>query len=310
MMWMKPGSTPGWGICNKNRRLPSAIARSCCVLSSILLVGWTSLATAEPMFVCVGTDGQSLVTVELTEPGKAVITNTQTLSPSVSPSTFPDITSDNSTTIYGLQNDGAAIIEANATSGAWSNGSFGPITGGVYDDIAYDVGQGQMYGIANSGTNLYRISGPTSGDQVLVGQFSTGGSPSGAFIGITIDASTGQMYGLGAGGNALYTIDKANAVWSEIGIFSAESGGVQGNFLDLAFSAEGQLYGMNNNGTGIHAIDKATAVYGNTAFVIQTAGGAPTTVSTQFAAVPEPGSYALAIPGLLCGLYSLWRRRT
>ena len=305
-MWMRPGPTPGWGICHSCRRMPSAIARSFHVLGSILLVGWTSLATAEPMFVCVGSDGQSLVTVELTEPGKAVISNTQTLSPSVSPSTFPVITSDNSTTVYGLRNDGAAIIEASATNGAWLNGSFGPITGGVYDDIAYDVGQGQLYGTASGGQSLYRINGPTSGDQQLVGSF--GG---GTFQEIAIDESTGQMYGVGNSGGALYTISKSNASFSLVGSFTPQGGSSPfGAFLDITFTPDGQLYGIGQNRNDIYAIDKSTAVYNPAAFVIQDGGGSTVTVAGHFAAVPEPGSYALAIPGLLCGLYSLWRRRT
>jgi len=227
------------------------------VVSISLLANSARLAEAGPVFVVVGSDLQSLLTVELTG-GKAVITNTQTLTPSVGISTFPAITyaddAANPLNVYALRNDGAAVIDADASDGGWVDGGYGIISGGVYDDIAYDGGQSQMYGTSSDGSSLWRINGPASGDQVQVGVFPS----SGLFQEIAIDESTGQMYGTDTNGAGLYTINKANASWAQIASFTAQGSGTFGSFTDLTFTLDGQLYGMNT--TAIYEIDKATAV--------------------------------------------------
>ena len=262
---------------------------------------------AGPVFVVVGSDTTSLLTVEL-QNGKAVITNTKQLTPSVAPSTFPVITyaddAANPFSVYALRNDGAAIIEANATDGAWANGSYGVLSGGVFDDIAYDGGQSQLYGTATDGKSLWRINGPASFTQV---------NPfpdAGIFTEIAIDETNGQMYGTGVSGGTLYTINKTNAAWSSIANFTAAGTGTLGSFTDITFTLDGQLYGMNT--TAIYEINKATAVYDPTFFRIEDSGGNPVTVAGHFAAVPEPGTailVAVAAAGV-AGLALGRRKRT
>jgi hypothetical protein len=160
--------------------------RTLAISLAAILFSAAPLAAA-PVFVVVGSDNTSLLTVEL-QNGKAVITNTQSLTPSVGASTFPVITyaddPANPYSVYALRNDQIAIIEANATDGAWQAGSYGVLSGVAFDDIAYDGGQSQMYGTALSGGELWRINGPSS--STLVGTF-----PSGFFQEITIDEATG-----------------------------------------------------------------------------------------------------------------------
>ncbi|MDA0254476.1 MAG: autotransporter-associated beta strand repeat-containing protein [Planctomycetota bacterium] len=258
-----------------------------CIVALAVTLSWAAPLAAGPVFVVVGSDNTSLLTVEL-QNGKAVITNTQSLTPSVGVSTFPVITyaddPANPFSVYALRNDQIAIIEANATDGAWNDGGYGVLSGVSFDDIAYDGGQSQMYGTAVNGGELWRINGPSSSTRVGI-------FPAGFFQEITIDEATGQMYGTDLNGQALYTIDKTNATWSQISGFTAAGTGTAGSFTDLTFTLDGQLYGMNT--TAIFEIDKATAVYNPTFFPIEDSSGNPVTVSGHFAAVPEPATFIL-----------------
>jgi hypothetical protein len=258
-----------------------------CMVALAVTLSWAAPLAAGPVFVVIGSDNTSLLTVEL-QNGKAVITNTQSLTPSVGVSTFPVITyaddPANPFSVYALRNDQIAIIEANATDGAWNDGGYGVLSGVSFDDIAYDGGQSQMYGTAVNGGELWRINGPSSSTRVGI-------FPAGFFQEITIDEATGQMYGTDLNGQALYTIDKTNATWSQISGFTAAGTGTAGSFTDLTFTLDGQLYGMNT--TAIFEIDKATAVYNPTFFPIEDSSGNPVTVSGHFAAVPEPATLIL-----------------
>ncbi len=274
--------------------LRSFFASLCPLMVNItLLAGLASLAQAGPVFVLVASDGQSLLTAEL-QNGKAVITNTQALTPSVGLSTYPVITyaddAANPYDVYGLRNDNRAIIQADASDGSWTDGGYGVVADGfAYDDIAYDGGGSQMYGTSipnQSGQSLWRINGPAAGDQVQVGLFPS----SGAFQEIAIDETTGQMYGTDISGQQLYTINKADATWSSVALFTAQGSGDSGFFTDITFTLDGQLYGMNT--TAIYEIDKATAVYNPTFFPIEDSLGNPVTVAGHFAAVPEPTAVA------------------
>jgi hypothetical protein len=264
-----------------------------------------SVALASPAFVLVSVDGKSLLTAEL-QGSQAVIINTQPLS-GIGGSFFPVITyADdvaNPLDVYALRNDQAAIIQADAGNGTWTDGGYGVLTGGTFDDIAYDGGQGQLYGTASGGGSLWKINGPSSITQV--------GGFGGAFQEIAIDETTGQMYGTNLDGNRLYAINKADATWTEIAAFSAQGTAAPGAFTDLTFTLDGQLYGMTT--TAIYEIDKATAVYNPTMFPIVDSGSTPVTVGGHFAAVPVPEPSAvvlLAAAGCLGAAACIRRRRT
>jgi hypothetical protein len=271
-----------------------------------VLAGATgSVAAASPAFVLVSVDGKSLLTAEL-QGSQAVITNTQPLA-GIGGSFFPVITyaddAANPLDVYALRNDQAAIIQADAGNGTWTDGGYGVLTGGLFDDIAYDGGQGQLYGTASGGGSLWKINGPSSITQV--------GGFGGAFQEIAIDETTGQMYGTNLDGNRLYAINKADATWTEIAAFSAQGTAAPGAFTDLTFTLDGQLYGMTT--TAIYEIDKATAVYNPTMFPIVDSGSTPVTVGGHFAAVPVPEPSAvvlLAAAGCLGAAACIRRRRT
>jgi hypothetical protein len=53
-----------------------------CIVALAVALSWAAPLAAGPVFVVVGSDNTSLLTVEL-QNGKAVITNTQSLTPSV-----------------------------------------------------------------------------------------------------------------------------------------------------------------------------------------------------------------------------------
>jgi hypothetical protein len=256
-----------------------------------VLAAQASTVRAEPTFVLVSTDGQSLLTAKL-QGGKAVITATQPLA-GIGGSFFPVITyADDAAQpldVYALRNDQAAIIQADAATGSWTDGGYGVLTGGLFDDIAYDRGQSQLYGTASGGGSLWLINGPASFTQV--------GAFGGAFQEIAIDETSGQMVGTNLDGNRLYAINKADATWTEIAAFSAQGSGDPGAFTDLTFTLEGQLYGMST--TAIYAIDKTTAVYDPTFFPIEDSQGNPVTVGGHFAAVPEPTTTVLLLIGLV-----------
>ena len=184
--------------------------------------------------------------------------------------------------------------------------------------VLFAAGGGGGSGLSSSGTSSSLLGGSGLGGAGGASAYSNGGGGTGFYQ----NGVSGVGSNSGVGGRCLYVGTPANAWLGGSGFPNATfagaggwGGGGGGGFVG---GGGGGGYTGGNGGKGRSDAaafslggDAGTSYFDNTVvsnFVL-TGGVNAGDGSLTITAVPEPSTYAMALAGLACGGYSMWRRR-
>ena len=175
-------------------------------------------------------------------------------------------------------------------------------SGGVFDLTALTSG---TYSLPSTGDLIG--SGTLTGNGhtlAVLGAFLPGNSPG------TVTVDSGFTLNLSNSGTSLFEITSPAFTAGTFDLVSGDGSVVFGGILNLAFSggsyAEGtdvlQIFATTGGRSGNFSAVNATGLAAGQSATFNSATGFITVV-------PEPSTYAMALAGLACGGYTMFRRR-
>ncbi|NOY50878.1 MAG: T9SS type A sorting domain-containing protein [Chlorobi bacterium] len=211
------------------------------------------------------------------------------IGPSIKNFTGGDFGTDN--VLYAINSSTHGFYEIDTATGSSTLlGTNPPAIGGhLWMGLAYDVGEGVMYGLSSKGTNpgtssIYTID-ESDGSYTLIGTQNTAN----AMVCIAID-DNGQMYGLnvGAAGNAMmYLVDKTDGSVTELGTIGQPGSGF-GHAMDFDDATNTMYLSTFKSGTAQNTLrivdltDGSTTEVGNVGSVTGIFAVTPVTVTSDF----------------------------